>query len=255
MRRPHRHRLTRSGPRLVAVTAFAVLTGGCIVTTASASGLGVTVSLTAAAGALGPSRPLLQGLTPLTDGVVGCGVLSTCPPALSPATTPPTTPPPLPPLGTPTALPISGICLPCPPGNAGPVTLVPGSNAGNHASTPGPGPTNPGVTAVSTPDALGRSGGTSPGGSGSGTGTASGTATATATAAPGGPSSGSGAGTTQPAGLNLPQPAPVEQLTPLAGISFGQAPYLWPLFLLLDVIGAVAVAVVVRRTWSTAGAD
>jgi hypothetical protein len=48
----------------------------------------------------------------------------------------------------------------------------------------------------------------------------------------------------------------VEQLTPLAGISFGQAPYLWPLFLLLDVIAAGVAVVVVRRTLSaTHGAD
>jgi hypothetical protein len=42
----------------------------------------------------------------------------------------------------------------------------------------------------------------------------------------------------------------VDQLTPLAGISFGQAPYLWPLFLLLDAIAAGAVVLLVRRTWS-----
>jgi hypothetical protein len=43
---------------------------------------------------------------------------------------------------------------------------------------------------------------------------------------------------------------PVEQLTPLAGISFGQAPYLWPLFVLLDVVAAGAVLLAVRKTWS-----
>lgn len=45
-------------------------------------------------------------------------------------------------------------------------------------------------------------------------------------------------------------------LTPLAGISFGHAPYLWPLFLILDLIAAAAVVPDVRRTMSaTPGAD
>jgi hypothetical protein len=57
-------------------------------------------------------------------------------------------------------------------------------------------------------------------------------------------------------GLSLAGPPPVEQLTPLAGISFGEAPYLWPIFALLDVIAAAAVVLVVRKTWSRApGAD
>jgi len=47
----------------------------------------------------------------------------------------------------------------------------------------------------------------------------------------------------------------IEQLTPLAGISFGQAPYLWPLFLLLDVIAAGAVILAIRKSWSTADVD
>lgn len=55
------------------------------------------------------------------------------------------------------------------------------------------------------------------------------------------------------AGLQLSPPPPVEQLSPLAGIFFGQAPYLWPLFVILDVAAAAAVAVVVRRTWSRNG--
>jgi hypothetical protein len=57
-------------------------------------------------------------------------------------------------------------------------------------------------------------------------------------------------------GLAVSPPPPVEQLTPLAGISFGQAPYLWPLFILLDLAAVGAVVVLVRRTWSpTSGAD
>jgi hypothetical protein len=54
----------------------------------------------------------------------------------------------------------------------------------------------------------------------------------------------------QSVGLSVGPPLPVEQLTPLAGISFGQAPYVWPLFLILDVIAAAAVALLVRRNWS-----
>ncbi len=57
-------------------------------------------------------------------------------------------------------------------------------------------------------------------------------------------------------GLSVTPPPPVDQLTPLAGISFGQAPYVWPLFVLLDVIAAAAVVLLVRRTWSpNSGAD
>ena len=57
-------------------------------------------------------------------------------------------------------------------------------------------------------------------------------------------------------GLAVSPPPPVEQLTPLAGISFGQAPYLWPLFVLLDVVALGAVILLVRRSWSPArGSD
>ena len=50
-------------------------------------------------------------------------------------------------------------------------------------------------------------------------------------------------------GLSFLAPPGVE-LTPLAGISFGQAPYIWPLFLLLDVMVAVGVVVAVRKSWA-----
>lgn len=113
--------------------------------------------------------------------------------------------------------------------------------------TPG-GTTTPGSN---TPGAGGTTGSTGPGGTtGSGTGTTSGTSSASNSAA--------GATLSPPraGGLSLSPPPPVAQLTPLAGISFGQAPYLWPLFLLLDVIAASAVVMLVRRTWSPkSGAD
>ena len=70
-----------------------------------------------------------------------------------------------------------------------------------------------------------------------------------------GASSSAGGGAVLAGGLDLAQPPPVEQLTPLAGISFGQAPYVWPLFLLLDVVAAFAVVIAVRKTWSAPGAD
>jgi hypothetical protein len=44
-------------------------------------------------------------------------------------------------------------------------------------------------------------------------------------------------------------------LTPLAGISFGRAPYLWPLLVLLDVLAAGAVILAVRKRWSKTGGD
>jgi hypothetical protein len=77
--------------------------------------------------------------------------------------------------------------------------------------------------------------------------------------APGSGSAGSaaaaGSGTVAGPGLTLAQPVAVEQLSPLAGISFGRAPYLWPLFVLLDVIAACAVVLAVRKSWSTLGVD
>jgi hypothetical protein len=45
-------------------------------------------------------------------------------------------------------------------------------------------------------------------------------------------------------------PPPGVELTPLAGISFGQAPNIWPLFLLLDVMAAFGVVVAVRKSWA-----
>jgi hypothetical protein len=97
-----------------------------------------------------------------------------------------------------------------------------------------------------------------------GSGSASGPSSRSSVGAPTSFGSSSGSGSSATSTLSVPQsvglvvspPPPVEQLTPLAGISFGQAPYLWPLFILLDVIAAGAVVLLVRRTWSpTSGAD
>lgn len=60
------------------------------------------------------------------------------------------------------------------------------------------------------------------------------------------------------AGLpSLVQPPPPSITLPTAtsGINFGKAPFLWPLFLGLDVLGAGAVVLALRKTWSKPAAD
>lgn len=56
---------------------------------------------------------------------------------------------------------------------------------------------------------------------------------------------------------SLVQPAPGTITLPSAtsGINFGKAPFLWPLFLGLDVLGAGAVVLALRKTWSRSIAD
>jgi hypothetical protein len=44
-------------------------------------------------------------------------------------------------------------------------------------------------------------------------------------------------------------PSNVLLLSPVAGISFGQAPFLWPLFVGLDVAALVMLCLVIKRTW------
>lgn len=56
-------------------------------------------------------------------------------------------------------------------------------------------------------------------------------------------------------GLNLGPPPSVLALGPASSISFGKAPFLWPLFAGLDVLGLGAVVWVVRKTWSRSPAD
>jgi hypothetical protein len=45
-------------------------------------------------------------------------------------------------------------------------------------------------------------------------------------------------------------PSNVLLLSPVAGISFGQAPFLWPLFVGLDVAALVVLGLVLKRIWS-----
>lgn len=56
-------------------------------------------------------------------------------------------------------------------------------------------------------------------------------------------------------GITVQAPPAIVQLSPIAGISFGRAPFLWPLFVGLDILGLVAVALVLRRTWARPVAD
>ncbi|MBV8444738.1 MAG: hypothetical protein JOZ92_02345 [Candidatus Dormibacteraeota bacterium] len=59
-----------------------------------------------------------------------------------------------------------------------------------------------------------------------------------------------------PAGaITLPPPPPIQLASPGAAFNFGKAPFIWPLFALLDLLGLAAVAVVLRRTWLRAPAD
>ena len=84
-----------------------------------------------------------------------------------------------------------------------------------------------------------------------------GTSTGTGTGSPGDPAavtlvgigSGSVPGGTD-AGITIPPPQAVEFTSPVSGFSFGKAPFLWPLFLALDVIAMAGVVFVLRKTWS-----
>ena len=52
-----------------------------------------------------------------------------------------------------------------------------------------------------------------------------------------------------------PPPSSINLPTATSGINFGKAPFLWPLFLGLDVLGAGAVVLALRKTWSRPVAD
>jgi hypothetical protein len=57
------------------------------------------------------------------------------------------------------------------------------------------------------------------------------------------------------AALNIGPPPSVLAIGPASSLSFGKAPFLWPLFAVLDAMGLGAVVWVVRRTWSRSRAD
>lgn len=62
-------------------------------------------------------------------------------------------------------------------------------------------------------------------------------------------------GVTNPGSLVPPPPTSINLPTATSGINFGKAPFLWPLFLGLDVLGAGAVVLALRKTWSRPVAD
>ena len=63
-------------------------------------------------------------------------------------------------------------------------------------------------------------------------------------------------GVTAPSGsLVPPPPSSINLPSATSGINFGKAPFLWPLFLGLDVLGAGAVVLALRKTWSRPVAD
>ncbi|MDQ6847727.1 MAG: hypothetical protein M3019_09140 [Candidatus Dormibacteraeota bacterium] len=223
MRRPRPHRLTGSVRRLLAAGVLGGLAAALAGTAASepASAGGLTLNLN-----LGSVN--LSGLPALAtpSWLPALPTLPGLPTATPP---PPSTSPGLPKGGSVPPL--------CPP-----ATCPSTSSNGTSGTTPSTSttPTNTGSASRSAPTSR-SSFGAAPG-VGVGAGESS--------------SAGSTLGSPQSAGLSMTAPPPVAQLTPLAGISFGRAPYLWPLFLLLDLIAAAAVVVLVRRTWSpTFGAD
>jgi translation initiation factor IF-2 len=251
MPRPRPHRLTGSVPRLPTAPAVAVIGAAGLVTVAAASGTGGAVSVASApsrargeAGLPVPTPPLLptpRVSLPVPTPTPGCVLGPICstpvptpvPPTVPPLPTlPPLHPPTAPPLNPPTVPPVGSACPPTCPGGGGnsqsPTASVI-AGVGGGGSNPGGGGSSPGA-AGNQPGASGRGGSA-------------------------GVSPGSITSIAEPGVITLAQPAAVEPLTPVGGISFGQAPYLWPLFLLLDVIAAGAVVIAVRKSWSKTGVD
>ena len=57
------------------------------------------------------------------------------------------------------------------------------------------------------------------------------------------------------AGIVLAAPSAVALTSPGSGLSFGKAPFLWPLFIGLDVLAIAAAVFVLRKTWLKPVAD
>ena len=153
--------------------------------------------------------------------------------------------PPLLPTSTPNAPALPSTSAPVLPGSGSLPVLCPPNCATGGTGTSNGANQSPASSRSGTPSSRpGQLAGGGSSGLGSGPGTGSGSSATSTVTVP------------QSVGLAVSPPPPVEQLTPLAGISFGQAPYLWPLFIVLDVIAFAAVVLLVRRTWSpTSGAD
>jgi hypothetical protein len=54
-------------------------------------------------------------------------------------------------------------------------------------------------------------------------------------------------------GISFTPPPPIELTSPVSGIAFGRAPFLWPLFAALDALLCAGIVVVVRRVRSARG--
>jgi hypothetical protein len=202
--------------------------GGGVIPRAAAAALLAVLAAFSAVTVAGASSLFVDLSLPGVSGLAATIGIDGLP--INPFATP--TPTPASALPTPT-LPAPSLAVPCPPSCAPSPTSAPATNPGSAPGSTGGGGQTP----------TGQRGTTGPGGT---------------AARPGGPTPAAAATgiAASVVGLNVSPPPPVEQLTPLAGISFGQAPYLWPLFLLLDVVAAVAVVLVVRKTWSApAGPD
>jgi hypothetical protein len=230
MRRPRPHRLTGSAPRLLAAASVALLGAAGVATLASASTTGSapnalpsplpTPTLTLPIRTLTPTISLP---IPTPSGSCVVGIICSPQPRPTLPSLPPLNPPPAPPVGN-----------ACPPACLG---------GGGSSASPSAGVGGVGGGAA-------RGGGSPGGGAGGGIQPAGSGGNGSARSAPG-----PGNSPVDGGGLTLAQPVAVDQLTPLAGISFGQAPYLWPLFLLLDVIAACAVVLALRKSWSAPGVD
>jgi hypothetical protein len=212
MRRLRPRRLTGSVRRLVTAAAATSLAAAAVATVASAAGLTAGLGVSTPALDLPPAPTLssLPVIGPLgSSPTAAIGGLPTAPvqPVQSVVSSI---------LGTPVA------------------TLPAGSTGGGCAANCGPGQ-----------PVAGDGGGAAAaaGGSAQGSPSTAGGPPGTASAERAGAFATVGAAT----GLSGGGPPPVEQLTPLAGISFGHAPFLWPVLLLLDVIAAAVAVLVVRK--------
>ncbi len=184
-----------------------------------------------------------------TPCLVNCGS-----PTPKPTPTPTPTPSPTPlciplltcPTPTPNPTPTPTPCLlgiVCLPGTPSPS----GSGGCLINCTPDPSPAPGGSTGGSVPGSTSGSG-PDPGSQGAAPGAGD-----PATSFVGGDGAGAAGGTTS--SLLIPAPPAVQLSSPVAGISFGRAPFLWPLFVVLDALALIAVVIVLRKTWSKPIAD
>ncbi len=234
-----------TGPirRFLAAGLLAALAIAAVVTVVSAAGLGMPfpgVVLPIPTPTLPVPTPTLPVPTPTLP--VPTPTLPVPTPTL-PVPTPTLRiphPSPTVPVPTPT-LSVSSPTLPIPHPSPPLPSLPGGPTPSLCAANCSPSPTGGGDAGAGPDGPSGASTGTGGGGASAtrpGSPAASATSDAVAASATVGP----------PLGLAFAAPVLVEQLTPLAGISFGKAPYLWPLFLLLDALAGAAVVLAVRRS-------